>query len=223
MVSRITLLCTFVNRGVEERVSKICAQNGALYTLACPATGTAASEVLQVLGIGEVSRTMTLSLVPVPLIHHLRRDLRDRLYMTQPGQGILFTVPLSGINALAVRSLCRSMEGKNLERSDTPLEQVNFELILALTNRGYSDDVVDAARLAGATGGTLLHARMLGSQEQSSFLGIQMQQEKEVVAILARAEYKIPIMQTIAEKAGMQSKAETIVLSLPVDSIEGLR
>ena len=52
MVSRITLLCTFVNRGVEERVSKICAQNGALYTLACPATGTAASEVLQVLGIG---------------------------------------------------------------------------------------------------------------------------------------------------------------------------
>ena len=80
-----------------------------------------------------------------------------------------------------------------------------------------------AARLAGATGGTLLHARMLGSQEADRFLGIQLQKEKELVAILAKGEYKVPIMQTIAEKAGLQTPAETVVLSLPVDSIEGLR
>lgn len=59
------------------------------------------------------------------------------------------------------------------------MEQANFELILALTNRGCSDEVMAAARLAGATGGTLLHARMLGSQEAEHFLGIQLQKEKE--------------------------------------------
>lgn len=96
---RIALLGAFVGRGKERQVGEICAAQGAFYTLAAPATGTAASEVLQVLGIGEISRTLVLSLVPEPLLPHLRQEIRDRLFMTQPGQGILFTVPLSGINA----------------------------------------------------------------------------------------------------------------------------
>ena len=214
---RIALLGTFVGRGRERQVGEICAAQGAFYTLAAPATGTAASEVLQVLGIGETSRTLTLSLVPAPLIPRLRQELRDRLFMTQPGQGILFTVPLSA------RWLSQGMDGKPVERSEPPMAEANFALILALTNRGCSDEVMAAARLAGATGGTLLHTRMLGGQEADRFLGIQLQKEKELVAILAKGEYKVPIMQTIADKAGLQTPAETVVLSLPVDSMEGLR
>ena len=220
---RIALLGTFVGRGRERQVGEICAAQGAFYTLAAPATGTAASEVLQVLGIGETSRTLTLSLVPAPLIPRLRQELRDRLFMTQPGQGILFTVPLSGINARSARWLSQGMDGKPVERSEPPMAEANFELILALTNRGCSDEVMAAARLAGATGGTLLHTRMLGGQEADRFLGIQLQKEKELVAILAKGEYQVPIMQTIADKAGLQTPAETVVLSLPVDSMEGLR
>ena len=220
---RIALLGTFVGRGRERQVGEICAAQGAFSTLAAPATGTAASEVLQVLGIGETSRTLTLSLVPAPLVPRLRQELRDRLFMTQPGQGILFTVPLSGINARSARWLSQGMDGKTVERSEPPMAEANFELILALTNRGCSDEVMAAARLAGATGGTLLHARMLGGQEADRFLGIQLQKEKELVAILAKGEYKVPIMQTIADKAGLQTPAETVVLSLPVDSMEGLR
>ena len=220
---RIALLGTFVGRGRERQVGEICAAQGAFYTLAAPATGTAASEVLQVLGIGETSRTLTLSLVPAPLIPRLRQELRDRLFMTQPGQGILFTVPLSGINARSARWLSQGMDGKPVERSEPPMAEANFELILALTNRGCSDVVMAAARLAGATGGTLLHTRMLGGQEADRFLGIQLQKEKELVAILAKGEYKVHIMQTIADKAGLQTPAETVVLSLPVDSMEGLR
>ena len=220
---RIALLGTFVGRGRERQVGEICAAQGAFYTLAAPATGTAASEVLQVLGIGETSRTLTLSLVPAPLIPRLRQELRDRLFMTQPGQGILFTVPLSGINARSARWLSQGMDGKPVERSEPPMAEANFELILALTNRGCSDEVMAAARLAGATGGTLLHTRMLGGQEADRFLGIQLQKEKELVAILAKGESKVPIMHTIADKAGLQTPAETVVLSLPVDSMEGLR
>ena len=220
---RIALLGTFVGRGRERQVGEICAAQGAFYTLAAPATGTAASEVLQVLGIGETSRTLTLSLVPAPLIPRLRQARRARLVLPQPGHGILFTVPLSGINARSARWLSQGMDGKPVERSEPPMAEANFELILALTNRGCSDEVMAAARLAGATGGTLLHTRMLGGQEADRFLGIQLQKEKELVAILAKGEYKVPIMQTIADKAGLQTPAETVVLSLPVDSMEGLR
>ncbi len=54
--------------------------------------------------------------------------------------------------------------------------------------------------------GTLLHTRMLGGQEADRFLGIQLQKEKELVAILAKGEYKVPIMQTIADKAGLRPR-----------------
>ncbi len=220
---RITLLGTFVGRGRESQVCAICAAHGAFYTLAAPAIGTAASEVLQVLGIGETSRTLTLSLVPACLLPDLRQELRDRLWMTQPGMGILFTVPLSGISGKTARWLCRGLEPKATDKEESTMNTAAYELILALTNRDSSDEVMAAARLAGATGGTLLHARMLGEQQSEHFLGIPLQKEKELVAILARREYKLPIMQTIAEKAGLHTPAETVVLSLPVDSLEGLR
>ena len=94
--------------------------------MAAPATGTAASEVLQVLGIGETSRTLTLSLVPAPLIPPPRQELRDRLFMTQPGQVISITVPLSGINA-RVRPLAQpGMDGKPVERSEPPMAEAKI-------------------------------------------------------------------------------------------------
>ena len=217
---RIALLGAFVGRGKERQVGEICAAQGAFYTLAAPATGTAASEVLQVLGIGEISRTLVLSLVPEPLLPHLRQEIRDRLFMTQPGQGILFTVPLSGINARSARWLSRGTEGKAVERSEPPMAEANFELILALTNGGCSDEVMAAARLAGKA---LAKMEQEKKQQGQKISQKQLQKEKELVAILAKGEYKVPIMQTIAEKAGLQTPAETVVLSLPVDSIEGLR
>ena len=49
-----------------------------------------------------------------------------------------------------------------------------------------------------------------------------MQEEREVVIILATKEDKLAIMQEIGRKCGMQSKAQGVVMSLPVDGIVGL-
>ncbi len=49
-----------------------------------------------------------------------------------------------------------------------------------------------------------------------------MQQEREVVIILAQKEDKLAIMQAIGQKCGMQSPAQGVVMSLPVDEIAGL-
>ena len=54
------------------------------------------------------------------------------------------------------------------------------------------------------------------------FWGISIQQEREVVLILAKKEDKKAIMQAIHKECGMQSKANGIVLSLPVDGIIGV-
>ena len=47
--------------------------------------------------------------------------------------------------------------------------------------------------------------------------------EHEIIFILTRSETKKPIMKAIMAKAGIQSEAQSLVFSLPVSDIAGLR
>ena len=81
---------------------------------------------------------------------------------------------------------------------------------------------MNAARPKGASGGTVFHSRRIGNQEAMKFWKISVQEEREVVLILAQKEDKLAIMQEIGRQCGMNSKAQGIVMSLPVDGIAGL-
>ena len=96
------------------------------------------------------------------------------------------------------------------------------DLILTIVDRGYADDVMDAAKAAGARGGTILNARGTGAQEAQKFFGIIVQPEKELVMILAEHELKNAIMTAICEKHGITSAGKGICFSLPVESVVGL-
>ena len=62
-----------------------------------------------------------------------------------------------------------------------------FDLIVTIVNRGISDLVMDAARAAGASGGTILHGRGTGVHEAERFFGIEIQPEQESVLSLTRS------------------------------------
>lgn len=102
------------------------------------------------------------------------------------------------------------------------MQENDYQIIVALVNQGYSEEVMAAARPAGAAGGTVLHSRRVGAEEALSQWGFSLQEEKEAVMILAKAESKLAIMQAICDNCGLQSEAQGIVLSLPVDNVVGL-
>ena len=82
---------------------------------------------------------------------------------------------------------------------------------------------MDAAREAGAHGGTVLHARGTGMERAEKFLGISLASEKDITLIVTKTAGKNAIMQSVMEKAGMETQAQSIVFSLPVTSTAGLR
>ena len=96
------------------------------------------------------------------------------------------------------------------------------ELIISIFNRGYSDTVMDAAKKAGARGGTVLNARGTGSHEVEKFFGITIQPEKEMVLILVDKELRNAVMQAIVKAAGLNSAGQGISFSLPVSDVLGL-
>ena len=101
------------------------------------------------------------------------------------------------------------------------MQENDYQIIVALVNQGYSEEVMAAARPAGAAGGTVLHGKGTGSRETEKFLNVSIAEEKEVILIVSPADRKADIMRAIVQKAGPGSEAGAIVFSLPVSEVAG--
>ena len=98
-----------------------------------------------------------------------------------------------------------------------------FELIVVIVNEGFSDVVMDAARNQGARGGTIAHARGTGTKEMEKKYGIVITPQKEMIYILVNDEIRDNVMSAINKAAGMETKGQGIVFSLPVSNVSGLK
>lgn len=101
------------------------------------------------------------------------------------------------------------------------MKKFDYELILCIVNAGFSDTIMDAAREAGASGGTVLNARGTANKEAEAFFHITIQPEKEIVMILAPIEIKDDILHALYKNAGLGTASPGIAFSLPVDNVAG--
>ena len=103
------------------------------------------------------------------------------------------------------------------------MKDTKYELLVVIANQGYTEMIMDAARKANAAGGTVIHAKGTGMEKAETFLGVSLAQEKEMLFLVAKKEDKNPIMRAIMDEAGLNSKAKSIVFSLPVTETAGMR
>lgn len=122
------------------------------------------------------------------------------------------------------RELSYLTYGLNFQKEEEQsMKDTKYELLLVISNQGYSGDVMAAASKAGAGGGTILHAQGTGKKEAEKFLGISLASEKDMVFIVARKKKKNEIMEAIMKETGIGTPAGSIVFSLPVTDTAGLR
>lgn len=81
-----------------------------------------------------------------------------------------------------------------------------YELIVTIVNTGFAEQVMDFAKAAGCTGGTILHARGTGQEEAEKFFGIAISPEKEVVISIVKKELKDAIIKAIYNGTGLKSQ-----------------
>lgn len=96
------------------------------------------------------------------------------------------------------------------------------EAIFCIVNSGYSEAVMDAAKKAGARGGTIINARGTAGKEAETFFHITVQPEKEIVMILVTKEIKDAVLNALYEEVGLDTAGQGIAFSVPVDSVVGL-
>ena len=97
-----------------------------------------------------------------------------------------------------------------------------YEVIFSIINAGFSDDVMFAARKAGAIGGTILKGRGTAPLEAEEVFKIKVQPEKEIVMLLVPHEIKDDVLREIYRSAGPDSDSQGFTFSMPVDRTLGL-
>ena len=90
-----------------------------------------------------------------------------------------------------------------------------------VASEGQTDLVMNAARAAGARGGTVLHGKGTGAKADPKFHNISIAEEKEVILIVSKSEEKSEIMRSILRKAGPDTPAKAVVFSLPTSEVAG--
>ena len=98
----------------------------------------------------------------------------------------------------------------------------NHEVILAIVNGGYAEEVMDVAKEYGARGGTIINARGVAREETAAFFGFNLHQDKEVLMIVVEKSIRDAVLNGIYKAMGMSKKATGIVFSLPVSDGAGL-
>ena len=97
------------------------------------------------------------------------------------------------------------------------------ELIFVIVNAGHADDVMDAAKAAGAGGGTIIHGHGAANKEAEAYFRIPVQSEKDAVMLAVPAAIRDEVLHAVYRAAGMGTPAQGIAFSLPITDAVGLR
>ncbi len=101
--------------------------------------------------------------------------------------------------------------------------EYNHEVIICIVDSGFSDAVMESARKAGATGGTILHARGTANPEAEKFFEIAISSDKEIVMILVDSSIKADVLNALYDDVGLQKDGKGIAFALPVSNVAGIK
>jgi nitrogen regulatory protein PII len=166
------LMIAIVSHGQSDRFMRIARKAGSTGGTVIPAKGTASSALLRLLGLGDKSKDMIVMVSDDDHAHAIVDDVRTDGHI----QGVVALLGSKGEDGMATK----------------------WKMITIIVNVGYADDIMDAARRAGAGGGTITHARGTASPEDVRFLGVPLVPEKEMIMILCESEKTETIVNAIS-------------------------
>lgn len=216
------LMTTIVDRKIVKKYLELYKENGQNVMFITLGAGTATSEVLDFWGLENNEKAVVFSVQEEDEWRNTKKQLEKKLKIDAPGGGIAFVIPLSSIAGRKALEFLTEKSNYQKEEEST-LKDTVHELIVVIAEQGNVELIMGAAREAGAYGGTVIHAKGTGMEMAEKFMGVSLAAEKEMIFIVSKKEQKNDIMKAIMEKAGLNSRAKSVVFSLPVTDTAGLR
>ncbi len=222
MSNTLYWMVTIIDRNQSRKFLSFYRNYGISVVLSTLGHGTAASNVLNYFSLEATQKAVLCAVVTDTVWNAVKKGLETIMQIDIPGTGVAFVVPVSSVGGK--RQLQFITSGMPFTKGEeSVLKDTKYELLVVITNQGYTETIMEAARRGKAAGGTMIHAKGTGMEGAEKFLGVSLAAEKELIFIVVRREQKNEVMSAIMEDAGIETRAGAIVFSVPVTSTAGLR
>lgn len=221
-------LVTIVDRGNGDKVIELCKQKHIRLNFVMLGVGTARQDIVDYLGLAQTEKEIIFSVIPESYVRPMLAQLENKMQLRKPGKGISFSIPMSGLSA----AISKKMVGGDSKTMQTDKEMlvgdmagaddVRYELVVTVVNRGQSDVVMEAANQAGARGGTLMRAKGVGTDAIEKFFKVVIQPEKDVVLIIAERSKKQELMRGICNHVFEVTGEHAAAFSITIDDVSGI-
>lgn len=199
------MIIGIVPKGYAELITKAVNEAGARGATVTMGRGTAANTFLQILGFGDSAKELIYVVTPGDQVSVLKEAMIQASMVKKQPFGVLFSVPVS--NFLKT--------GENLKGEFEMSEDMTHKLLTVIVNKGYADDAMDAARKAGATGGTILSARGTAKPGDEKFFGMEIVPEKDMIFIVAENSKADSIVEAIKNLPCLANPGSGVAFACP--------
>lgn len=224
--SRTKLLVSIIQPKDAQLLAETINDISRSLSIAVAAEGTARSNLIDYLGLGSPEKTVVFSIIPEVLEKKIMSKISSELKMYMVGRGIAFLIPLTSISKLLADGINKDIQiGREVKKEmneTAKKEDSAYELIIANFGEDVSDKVIEAARNAGASGGTIIHSRTLESMGIGQAVGVSFRQATEILLIITKKNRRNEIMKAVREAGGLKTSGAGIVFSVPVSAIAGV-
>lgn len=102
------------------------------------------------------------------------------------------------------------------------MNQILYDLIICIVNKGDSGKVITASKEAGAEGGTIMFGRGTGIHEHATIFGIAIEPEKEIILTLVDRNISEKVLNNIVTKVDLSVPGNGIAFVLQVEKVAGI-
>ena len=216
--NRIMLLFSIVGRGKGKKYMDMLTAKGISFHMQMTAHGTAPSEMMDIFGLGNTDKDVVISYATEQACGSYVEELTGNVDASAGYGGLMMCFRLSAINRLTAEIIHRSSPDSEEKGVTKPMANTHKQqLILVTVNQGFTGQVMQTAKKAGAMGGTILRARLASADKLEQYGDIADQEEKEVIASLAPAGTAAKIMEEVNKEHGFHTDSCGMVTALPVD------
>lgn len=210
----IELVCVIVDFGLGSKIIHKAKQEGIFGGTILLCKGTINNKVLKFFGLTDVRKEMVLMAGETDNVYKALEKLDEEFKFEKPNHGIAFTTSIS--NILGTRS-CKTNNVK--ERG---VDNIMYQSITVIVDKGKGEDVIDAATKAGSKGGTIINARGSGINETSKLFTMEIEPEKEIVIILSKIEDVDKIVSSIKNEMKIDEPGKGIIYTQDIKKVYGL-
>ncbi len=215
---RVVMLITILERGRGRNLKRFMDRHKLSFHMEFTGTGTATSEMLDVLGLNNKDKDIIISFGTQKAVASLTSAIDAGLWEISRSRGLMMELPLTAVNNLVATALIQNASDLDMSGNEEKMKnEFDHSLLLIAVKQGFTEDVMQTARKAGASGGTVIRSRLMGTEHFEENFGISVDPEKEILAILAPNSLRDAILEAVNGAHGLRTPAQAILCALPVD------